>query len=153
MSSKSSYAARRKSAAHKHPPQRKRRKASSPDQIPRNALRSFGITVAIGAGMILLCSMIAYFLPDPLSMILPLSYLAVGLTALIGGLIAGKLHGGAPLIVGLINGMLLTALILIGSLFFRSMANGYTAWISALLHAAVLLLSFLGALIGTRRAN
>ncbi len=149
MSRKSSYSTRHR----KRPSIRKRKKISSPDQIPKHTLRSFGITVAVGAGMILLSSLIAYFLPDPLSMILPLSYLAMALTALIGGFVAGKVHGGAPLIVGLLNGLLLTALVLIVSLFFRSMSNGYTAWFSALLHAAVLLLSFLGALVGAKRTN
>jgi putative membrane protein (TIGR04086 family) len=149
MSSKSTYSARHR----KRPSTRKRKKLSSPDQIPKHALRSFGLTVAIGMGMILLSSLVAYFMPDPLSMILPLSYLAMALTALIGGFVAGRLHGVAPLIVGLINGMLLTALVLVVSLFFRSASNGYTAWFSALLHAAVLLLSFLGAFVGTKRTN
>ena len=153
MSAKASITARRRVMRRKSAQRRKRRRESSPDQIPKNVLRAFALTLCLGLGMILICSVVAYFLPDPLSAIRPLSYVAMGVTALAGGWIAGKLQGGAPLIVGLINGMLLTAAALIVSLFFRSLSNGYSAPLSALLHAAVPALSFVGALIGTRRKS
>ena len=153
MFAKASVSARRRAMHRKGSQRRKRRRESSPDQIPKNILRAFVATICIGFGVILICSVIAYFLPDPLSFILPLSYLAMGITALAGGWIAGRLQGGAPLIVGLTNGMLLVAASLIVSLFFRSLSNGYSAPLSAILHAAVPVLSFLGALFGTRRTR
>ena len=153
MSAKASVTAHRRAVHRKGSRRKRRRRESSPDQIPKNVLRAFALTLCIGLGMILACSVVAYFLPDPLSAIPPLSYLAMGVTALAGGWIAGKLQGGAPLIVGLINGMLLIAAALIVSLFFRSLSSGYSAPFSALLHAAVPLLSFAGALIGTKRTG
>lgn len=135
------------------PASRGRSREPSPAQFPQRVLRAFLISVGIGAGLILLFSIVAYFLPDPNPMIRPLAYTAVGLTALLGGTVAGRLHRGAPAVCGLINGILLLALMLLLSLFFRSLASGYSAWISALLHAAIPLLSFVGALIGVRHAQ
>ena len=133
--------------------QRRREPAASAADFPKKTLKAFLITLAVGAGLILLCSLAAYFMPDPDPMIHPLAYAAAALTALIGGIVAGRIHGSAPAVCGLTNGLLLLALMLLLSLFFRSLASGYTAWVSALLHAAVLLLSFAGALIGVRHAR
>ena len=132
---------------------RQQEAASSASEFPKKALKAFLITIAVGAGLILLCSLIAYFMPDPDPMIHPLAYAAAALTALIGGIVAGKIHGSAPAICGLLNGLLLLALMLLLSLFFRSLASGYSAWISALLHAAVPLLSFAGAIIGVKHTR
>ena len=130
---------------------RRQQETASPAEFPKKALRAFLVTLAIGAGLILLASLGAYFMPDPDPMIRPLAYAAAALTALLGGFAAGKLHGSAPAVCGLVNGLLLLALMLLLSLFFRSHASGYPAWASALLHAAVLALSFAGALLGVRR--
>ena len=135
------------------PASRRKQEEPSPAQFPQKALKAFLISVGIGAGLVLLFSLGAYFLPDPDPMIHPLAYTAAGLTALIGGIVAGKIHGSAPAVCGFVNGLLLMALMLLLSLFFRSLASGYSAWVSALLHAAVPLLSFAGALIGVRRAR
>ena len=132
---------------------RRGQEEASSAQFPKKVLRSFLISVGIGAVLILLFSIGAYFLPDPDPMIHPFAYAAAGLTALIGGIVAGKIHGSAPAVCGLVNGSLLVALMLLLSLFFRSFSSGYSAWVAALLHAAVPLLSFLGAVIGVRRAR
>ena len=138
----------------RNPPSAKRKQEeASPAQFPQKALKAFLISIGIGAALILLCSIAAYFMPDPDPMIHPLSYVAAGLTALIGGIVAGKIHGSAPAVCGSVNGLLLVALMLLLSLFFRPLSAGYSAWVAALLHAAVPVLSFLGASMGVRRAR
>lgn len=141
------YGGKRKSRS---APAERRRETPANEQFLQKALKSFLISAGIGAGLILAFSLAAYFLPDPDPMIHPLAYVAAGLTALIGGVVAGKIHGSAPAVCGFVNGLLLVALMLLCSLFFRNLASSYPAWLSAILHAAVPVLSFLGALIGVR---
>ena len=74
---------------------------------------------------------------------------AVALTAFLGGVVAKKRTGGAPALCGLINGMLLMGVMILLSFFFLSESSSYSALISTLLHAAVLILSVLGALAGS----
>ena len=128
------------------------RSTHSPDSqgtlFSPETFRAFLLTLAIGAGCILLLSLAAYFFPDPGSIILPLGYLAVALTSFFGGVVAKKRTGGAPALCGLINGMLLMGVMILFSFFCRSESHGYSALISSLLHAAVLILSVLGALAG-----
>jgi len=114
-------------------------------------LRAFLITLAIGAGSILLLSLAAYFYPDPDRIIHPLAYFAVALTSFLGGVVAKKRTGGAPALCGLINGMLLMGLMILLSFFFLSESSGYSALMSTLLHAAILILSVLGAVAGSKK--
>ena len=115
----------------------------------KETLRAFLITLGIGAGSILIFSLAAYFYPDPNRIIHPLAYVAVALTAFLGGVVAKKRTGGAPALCGLINGMLLMGVMILLSFFFLSESSSYSALISTLLHAAVLILSVLGALAGS----
>lgn len=119
----------------------------------KQTFTAFLITLAIGAGLILMLSLGAYFHPDPDSIIRPLALVAAALTAFFGGFTAGKLRGGAPAVCGLINGILLTALMLLLSLCFRAHSSGYSPLVSTLIHAAVPVLSFVGALLGTKKTS
>ena len=137
----------------RHTPQTRR---SSPSDsqgalFSIETLRAFLITIAIGAGTILLLSLGAYFYPDPDRMILPLGLLAAALTSFFGGMVAKKRTGGAPALCGLINGMLLMGMMILLSFFCLPHSHGYSALVSTLLHAAVLILSVLGALAGTQK--
>ncbi len=114
-------------------------------------LRAFLITLAIGAGAILLMSLAAYFYPDPDRIILPLGYLAAALTAFLGGVVAKKRTGGAPALCGLVNGMLLMGVMILLSFFFLPHSHGYSALVSSLLHTALLILSVLGACAGSQK--
>ena len=137
------------------PPSSRKQSAQSPATqsaiLSKDTLRAYLITLAIGGCLILLCSLGAYFHPDPASIIHPLAYVAAALTAFLGGWVAGKLRGNAPAVCGLANGILLTCTMLLLSFFFLSESSGYSALISTLLHAAIPVLSFLGALVGTRK--
>ncbi len=125
--------------------------SSSHTVFSKETLRAFLITLAIGGGLILVMSLGAYFHPDPDSIIHPLAYVAAALTAFFGGFTAGKLRGNAPAICGLVNGILLTAVMLLLSFFFLSESSGYSALISTLLHTAVPVLSVLGAVVGIKK--
>lgn len=118
--------------------------------LPR-AAKSFLITLAVGAALLLIAAIWIYFMPDPSPVIRPVGIAVAALTALIGGVVTGKLHGSAPALCGLLNGALLSALMLLLSFFFRPLAAGYAAWISALLHAMIPLCSIAGAMMGVRK--
>lgn len=117
----------------------------------QKALRSFLWTLAFAAGLLLVASLAVCFLPDPDPAIQPLALLIAFLTAFVGGVIAGRTHRSAPALCGPVNGCLLLALMLLLSLFFRSMAFGYSIGIALLLHALILLFSLAGALLGVKR--
>ena len=76
------------------------------------------------------------------------------LTALMGGFFATRIYHLPPLGAGLINGILITVLSLLFSFFFAKNADfyatGYSAAVSALLHAGAVGLSIGGAFIGAR---
>ena len=145
----------------KRGPQRKasahaaRRKASdehSPTLVLQGLGKSLLITVAIGAALTLTASLVAYFYVDPDLLIRPLALLASALTALLGGFTAAKINRESALLCGFLNGGAFTCLAILLSLFFKAYASGYAAWISAILHAAFLLLSVLGACLGQKKA-
>ncbi len=140
--------------ARRTPPHRKSSSGGTPTSgavFSKETLRAFLITLAIGGGTVLVASLGAYFHPDPDSIIHPLAYVAAALTAFFGGFTAGKLHGSAPAICGLVNGILLTATMLLLSFFFLSESSGYSALVSTLLHTAIPVLSVLGAVAGVRK--
>ena len=133
-----------------------RRSVHTPDSrgelFSAETLRAFLLTLAIGAGCILLLSLAACFYPDPGSIILPLGYFAAALTSFLGGVVAKKCTGCAPALCGLINGMLLMGVMILFSFFFLSESHGYSALLSTMLHAAVLILSVLGAVAGAPKS-
>lgn len=120
----------------------------------RGTLGTLLLTLAVGGGLLLIASLILFFVPDPLSMVLPAGLLAAALTAFIGGYFATRIYHLPALSAGLINGILITALSLLFSLLFAKNADcyatGYSATISALLHAGVVGLSIGGAFLGAR---
>lgn len=122
-----------------------------PKSFLRTILRSYLITLALGAGLLLIASLAVSFHPDPDSLIRPLAYLSLALTGLLGGYLSGRIHGKAPLTAGGVNGLLLLLLMLPVSFGFRSMTAGYSPLLSLALHGAVLLLSALGAIAGCHK--
>lgn len=129
------------------------KKSAKPQEaaFPQKALRAFLWTLAIGAGAVLVGSVFLAFLPDPAPLTTPVGLLAAMLTALLGGVAAGKIHRTAPAVCGLLNGALLLAVMLLCSLFFGKNAAGYSTGTAILIHAAIPLLSVFGALLGVRK--
>ena len=136
------------------PPQRRtvpKRTEPQNGLFSKEILRAYLITLAIGGGLILILSLAAYFYADPAVIIRPLAYLAAALTSFLGGMIAKRLCGGTPAICGLTNGILLTCTMMLLSFCFRAQSSHYSPLVSTLLHSAVPILSFLGALAGIKR--
>ena len=120
----------------------------------KSTLGAFLLTLALGGGLLLLCTLVLSFTPDPLSLALPAGLFCSALTALMGGFFATRIYHLPPLGAGLINGILITVLSLLFSFFFAKNADfyatGYSAAVSALLHASAVGLSIGGAFIGAR---
>ena len=117
----------------------------------QSTAKSAGITLGIGALLLLAATLALYFSPDPNPLIRPLGLLAAALTALLGGMIAIRIHKTAPLPCGLLNGSAVMAIMMVLSLFLGNYASALSATLAALLHVAFLLLSVLGACIGRKR--
>ena len=133
----------------KHPTKKHatRRTAQDCDAIsPSKVCKAMLLTVAVGIALLLPASLLAYFYKDPTSLIPVCGLGASALTAFFGGMIAGRIHRHSLLTVGLLNGILITLLMLVLSLFFQKQSSHYPGWASALLHASFLILSAFGAL-------
>ena len=128
--------------------------SSGSNSFLKSTLGTLLLTLAVGGGTVLLASLILTFTPDPLSATLPTGLLCAAITAFAGGFFATRIYRLVPLGAGLINGILITALSLLFSLLFAKNANcyatGYSAAVSALLHASVIGLSIGGAFWGAR---
>ena len=132
----------------------RKRDASEGSQFLRGILGTLLLALAVGGGLLLLFSLILTFVPDPLSLSLAAGLLCAALTAFVGGYFATRIYHLPTLGAGLINGIFLTALSLLFSLLFARNADcyatGYSAAVSALLHAGVVGLSIGGAFLGAR---
>lgn len=132
----------------------RKRDAGEGSQFLRGILGTLLLALAVGGGLLLLFSLILTFVPDPLSLSLAAGLLCAALTAFIGGYFATRIYHLPTLGAGLINGIFLTALSLLFSLLFARNADcyatGYSAAVSALLHAGVVGLSIGGAFLGAR---
>ena len=120
----------------------------------KSTLGTLLLTLAVAGGMLLLSSLVLLFVPDPLSLVLPAGLLTATLSALAGGYFATRIYHLPALMSGLINGILLTLLSLLFSLLFsknpESYATGYSASVSAILHAGIVGVSIGGAFLGAR---
>ncbi len=120
----------------------------------RSTLGALLLTLAVGGGLLLLSSLVLTFTPDPLSLALPAGLLSAALTAFTGGFFATRVYHFPTLGAGLVSGILITAFSLLLSLLFAKNADcyatGYSAAVSALLHAGVVGLSIGGAFVGAR---
>ena len=120
----------------------------------KNTLGTLLLTLAVAGSALLLSSLVLFFVPNPLSLVLPAGLFTTALTALVGGYFATRIYHLPALSAGLINGILLTLLALLFSLLFTKnaeyYATGYSAAVSAILHAGVVGLSIGGAFLGAR---
>ena len=133
---------------------RRKEKSSESSRLLKAILGTLLLSLAVGGGLLVAFTVVLTFLPDPLSFVLPLGLLSAALTAFMGGFFATRIYRAPALSAGLINGILLTALSLLIALFFakraEDYATGYSAAVSALLHAGVVGLSIGGAFLGAK---
>ena len=140
-----------KQAAIRHPKKTTHTEEDSPALWVRHIGKSLLITLLAAVLLTVSLSLVAYFYSDPDRLIRPLGLFASGLTALIGGFAATRIHGHAALLCGLFNGSCTMALMILLSLFLGGHAAGYSVGISLLLHVGFLALSVLGAYLGLRK--
>ena len=136
-----------------HPHPKKRPKDASDSTAPflLLAAKSLSLTLALGMLLLLVLSLAAYLAPDPDALTRPLGLAACALTSFLGGFISVRVHARrAPLPAATVNASLLSALMLLTSLFFAPLASGDSPLVCFLLHTAVFLLSALGALLAMR---
>jgi putative membrane protein (TIGR04086 family) len=105
---------------------------------------------------LLVAAGVAYANPDPDRLITPLGLGATALTALGGGFVSARRGQAAPALCGLLLGMFLTLLLFGGSLLLSdstrsALSLGLTGLASFGLHAGVVVLATLGAIIGRPR--
>lgn len=111
-----------------------------------------GLGVNVGAGLLLvtISCIIAIFMNDPLSLIMPLALLSLLVSNFFGGFTSSKIAKDAPFICGLITAGAWCVLSLLVSLcLWFAPASGYALWQSLLLHAISAVFSVLGALTGS----
>lgn len=118
------------------------------------ALFALPVTMIIGLVLLLVVAVVAYNQPDPDSLTTPLSLGVLGLTSVLGGLVAARRGGSRGLLCGFLSGLLFTLLILSLSLFFGDEARSQLALscsplLTWGLHIGVVFLEILGAAIGS----
>ncbi|MBP3667675.1 MAG: TIGR04086 family membrane protein [Clostridia bacterium] len=110
-------------------------------------LRAYPITLGITALSALLLvtasALAVYQCPDPTAWISPASAAALGISALVGGLVAGKLNPSRPVAAGLVCGGLTAALLILLSLCFGGEGD-LLSWITRI---GVLPLHLLGGIL------
>lgn len=122
------------------------------------ALFALPVTAVIGLVLLLIVTAVAYANPDPDSLTTPLSMAVLGLSSLLGGLVAARRGQHKPLLCGGMLGLLFVLLLLVGSLFFsdearESLTLGLPTPLLWGLHGGVVLLSALGGKLGSRRST
>ncbi len=110
-----------------------------------------GLTLAVGAALTLAATAIAYQSPDPSATLTPLAYGALGLTALLGGVVAGRVLRERAVLGGLVSGVAFALLLTVLSWLLPRAADGAAAaWLS---RAGVVVLHLLGACVARPRAT
>lgn len=122
----------------------------------RASLFALPVTAVLGLIFLLVAAGVAYANPDPDRLITPLGLCALALTALCGGFVSARRGRVAPALCGLLLGILLTLLLFGVSLLLRdstrsALTLGLSGPASFGLHAGVVVLALLGAIIGRRR--
>ncbi len=104
--------------------------------------------IGIAALLLVVLSLVAYFMPDPNAFIAPFGLFTCGTAVLVTGICLGKKEGQNALVCGLMSGGAWLTFMLLFSLLMKEHAQGYGTAPALLLHLAVPLLSIAGAYIG-----
>ncbi len=122
-----------------------------------SGLLALPVTAILGLIFLTVGVWVAYSNPDPTSLSTPLSLGALALSSLLGGFVASRRNGGNnAALCGLCGGCLFTAVLFILSLLFgdearATMSLGLSSVASWGVHAGVVGLEILGALMGRPR--
>lgn len=116
--------------------------------LPRDLCKSVLLTLAMGAILIFVTSLLLSFTADPLRWAAPLGVAVSAVTAFLGGVAAIRLHGQSALLCGLCNGSICLVLLLLMSLGFREYTSQSSPVLSLLLHLGFPLVSVAGAYAG-----
>lgn len=109
-------------------------KAAGAGKLLRGAARGLIWSVIVAAVLLIFFSLLCYMMPDPDKHLSAFGLAALYISALIGGIAAGKRSG---VVGGLVSGLLLTAVILIGSAFKESGTDTYSPVVASLLYVFV----------------
>ena len=122
-----------------------------------SGLFALPVTAVLGLIFLTVGTWVAYSNPDPASLSTPLALAALALTSLLGGFVASRRNGGeSAALCGLCGGCLFTVILFILSLLFgdgarATMTLGLSSPAAWGIHAGVVGLEILGALIGRPR--
>lgn len=119
-------------------------KAAGAGKLLKSAVRGLIWSIIIAAVLLVLFSLFCYMMPDPDKHLSAFGLAALYISALIGGIVAGKRSG---IVGGLVSGLLLTAIILIASTFKESGADSFSPVIASLLYLLVPIAGGAGGLI------
>lgn len=118
-----------------------------------SAIFALPFMLLIGFVFLLIITVVSYRSTDPHALVMPLSLVALGLTSLLGGLIASRRKRGNGLLSGLLCGLLFNLVLLTLSLFWHdgdkvTLSLGLDSLVKWGLHAGIALLSVIGAKMG-----
>lgn len=122
-----------------------------------SGLFALPVTAVLGLIFLTVGTWVAYSNPDPSSLSAPLALGALALTSLLGGFVASRRNGGeSAALCGLCGGCLFTVILFILSLLFgddarATMTLGLSSPAAWGIHAGVVGLEILGALVGRPR--
>ncbi len=105
---------------------------------------TFALTAATGAALVTVAAAVAYRSIDPSALSRPLSYGALGICALVGGIIAGRRCGRSFLAGGFLSGSLFAVVLILLSLVIPGETD-VSPWLMWGTRPAVVLLHLLGA--------
>lgn len=118
----------------------------------RASLGSLLITVAISVLLLLVGTAVAYSTADPTALVQPISYAALYIAALLGGIISAKLNRRSPyLTCALASGAFSLIGVLVAAVLPDSLSSADSVWLSLTLRLAALLIFFAGAFIGAKQ--
>ncbi len=124
------------------------------DKTLKSTLWSLLITACISIALLLLGTAAAYFTSDPTAFVDPVGYVAMGLSAFLGGFAASKLNKRAPYLTSVLTGAGFVLLsMLLSFVLPHSLASGMDIWTRLALHALSLAIFPLGALTGVKSAS
>lgn len=127
---------------------------STLDKLINSSLLALAITIGISIALLLISTAIALSLPDPLSLIDPIGYVSLFISAFFGGFAASKLNKHSPYITSTICGLTFVILsMLISVAIPHSLSSGMDLWGRLALHTLSLVTFPLGALAGIKGAK